>query len=192
MGFSITWCAVRTANEQKILETFELSPTGKTEEFPESAVSMAQLDTGWQVIWCNRYNSPLITEKILADISHDHDVYLCLIEEHVMASSAQFWSGGERKWLISHQGENGPMGIYTAGEIPECFTAIKLEMEKLQQAEGGDSAVVDYLFEVPLKVAQVFVDFRHDEECPHISNGQFTVLTHPTMHKSFLTRLFGK
>src|SRR5262245_22482663 len=50
MGFSITWCAVREEGAQKFLDQLDLSPTGETEEIPESLISAAKLDTGWRVI----------------------------------------------------------------------------------------------------------------------------------------------
>jgi len=61
MGFSITWCAVRDGNTQKVLDQLALSPTGDTEEVPESLISTAKLDTGWRIIWYNedvRFSEP--------------------------------------------------------------------------------------------------------------------------------------
>src|SRR5437867_4773616 len=101
MGFSITWCAVREEGAQKLLEQLGLSPTGKTEEFPESLISTAKLDTGWRVIWYNEYGCPFLRPDDLGSISSEQDVLLCLVEEHVMASSLEMWSGGKRKWYFS-------------------------------------------------------------------------------------------
>ncbi len=192
MGFSVTWCAVREEHAQTFLQQLGLSPTGETEEFPESAVSTAKLDTGWRIVSCNEYESPLLRRKALAEISRDVDVILCLVEEHVMASSSELWSGGKRQWWISHQGENGPKGLDVEGSLPDCFSAIRREMEDMQGAEGGDDADVDYIFEIPLRVAQGLVGFKHDEECPHISKEQFVVLSRPTIRKSFFAKLLGK
>ncbi|TKB23290.1 hypothetical protein FCL47_23315 [Desulfopila sp. IMCC35006] len=192
MGFSITWCAVHEKDADRLLEDLSLLPTGETEEFPESHVSMAKLDSGWRIIWCNKYNSPIIESKRLAEISRERDVLFCLVEEHVMASSSEFWSGGNRRWWISHQGENGPKGLDVTGEVPECFPAIKREMEEAQQAEDGGSAEVDYIFEIPLKVAQELVGFKHDEDCSQILKEQFIVLASPSPKKGFFSRLFGK
>jgi hypothetical protein len=192
MGFSITWCAVHEKDEERLLEDLSLSQTDETEEFPESPVSMAKLDTGWRIVWCNKYDSPIIGSKRLSDISRERDVLFCLVEEHVMASSSEFWSGGNRKWCISHQGENGPKGLDVVGDVPECFIAIKKEMEEAQQAEGGDKADVDYIFEIPLMVAKTLVGFKHDEDCAHISEEQFIVLSRPPKSKGIFSRLFGK
>jgi len=191
MGFSITWCAVREESAQKVLDHLELSPTGATEAFPESLVSTAKLDTGWRILWYNEYGCPFLTPEQLSVISREQDLLLCLVEEHVMASSAESWSGGTRTWWISHEGENGPGGLSTDGRLPEVFSSIRKEMEDAQRAEGGDSADVDYYFEIPLKVAQSLVGFKHDEECPHLTEEQFVVLSRPAK-KGFLGKLFGR
>lgn len=192
MGFSITWCAVREERAQKLLNELELSPTGETEEIPESLISSAKLDTGWRVIWYNEYGCPFLTAEQLGTISKEHDVLVCLVEEHVMASSAEFWSGGTRKWWISHQGDKGPRGLSTDGRLPESFSSIRSEMETAQRADGGDESDVDYFFEIPLKVAESIVGFKHDEECPHMSEGQFVVLSRPATKKGLFGKLFSR
>ena len=168
-----------------LVDRLGLSPTGETEELPESPITAALLDTGWRVIWCNKYGSRFFRPEDLGNISSDCDLLLCRVEEHVMASSSEFWTGGKRKWWISHEGENGPKGLDADGELPECFPAIKAEMEMAQRAEGGDDADVDYIFEIPLKVAQSLVGFKHDEDWPHMSEDQFTVLARPAAEKGF-------
>jgi hypothetical protein len=193
VGFSITWCAVREAEADRFVDAVGLRPTPETEEYPESPFSMAVLDNGWRVIWCNEYGSPALDPKAIEAASMASDVLLCLVEEHVMASSSELWSQGKRKWKISHEGENGPKGLDSSGELPECFKGIKAEMEQAQIAEGGEAADVDYIFEIPLKVAQSIVGFKHDEDCSHIKTG-FVVLSAsaPEAKKSIFQRLFNR
>lgn len=191
MGYSVSWCAVPEEAAQKCFEKLGLSPTGATEEIPESLISSATLDTGWRVLWYNKYGCPFLRPSDLANLSKEHDVLLCLIEEHVMASSADLWSRGGREWWISHEGENGPKGLSFEGELPDCFASIRAEMESAQSAAGGDGAGVDYIFEVPLKVAQSVVGFKHDEDCPHVQGEGFVVLSKDSPKKTFIRKLFG-
>lgn len=177
MGFSVTWCAVPEANADQFLNRVGLQPTGETEELPESLISVARLDTGWRVIWYGEYGCPFLRPKDLARLSVDHDVLLCLIEEHVMASSSELWSGGSRKWWLSHEGEDGPRGLSVDGDPPASFAPVRDEMEKLQRDEGGDEAGVDYIFEIPLRVAQSIVGFKHDEDSDHLLGDGFAVLS---------------
>jgi len=134
MGYAITWCAVREEDADAFLQSLGLVATGATEEIPDSRISSGRLDTGWRVLWYNEYDCPFLRPTDLRRLSADRDVLLCRIEEHVMASSAE-WA-----------------------------------------AEGGDDADVDYLFEIPLKVAQGLVGFKHDEDSPHLVDGAFGVL----------------
>lgn len=186
MGFAITWCAVREDGAHKLLEQLGLSPTGETEEFPESLISAAKLDTGWRVIWYNEYGCPFLRPEDLRVVSNDQEIVMCLVEEHVMASSSELWRGGKRAWWISHEGEDGPKGLSVEGDPPECFASIRREMEEAQRAEGGDDAGVDYIFDIPLKVAQTLVGFKHDQ-----SEEQFTVLSRSAPKRGFLGRLFN-
>jgi hypothetical protein len=163
----------------------------RSEAIPESLISAAKLATGWRVLWYNKYGCPFFGPKELAELSKEHDVLLCLVEEHVMASSSELWSCGSRKWWISHEGENGPKGLSFEGELPECYSSIRAEMEKSQNAAGGDEAGVDYIFEIPLKVAQSIVGFKHDEDCPHMQGERFVVLSKAGPKQGFMRRLFG-
>jgi len=192
MGFSISWCAVREEGADQFIQRLGLLPTGETEQFPESLISTGKLDTGWRVIWHNKYDCPYLRPEDLAKLSIDHEVLLCLIEEHVMASSSELWSGGRRKWWISHEGENGPKGLSVGGDLPEAFPAVRKEMEELQLAEGGVTAGVDYIFEIPLKIAQTLVGFKHDETCEHLIGQHFMVMSRDTPKTSILSRLLKR
>jgi hypothetical protein len=192
MGWAITWCAVREDKAEQFLTELGLSPTGKTEEVPESLISTAKLDTEWQLIWYNKYDCPFLKPEKRAVLSSDKDVLLCQVEEHVMASSAEMWSQGKRTWWVSHEGEDGPKGLATDGNLPEPFQAIRKEMEEAQLAEGGEDADVDLIFEIPLKLAQALVGFKHDENDAHVIDGRYIVLSRAESGGGLLRRLFGK
>jgi hypothetical protein len=192
MGYAITWCAVREPNAEHFLRSLALSPTGETSEDPATLISSAKLDTGWRVLWYNEYGCPFLRPADLRRISADYDVLLCLIEEHVMASSTELWSGGGRKWWLGHNGDDGPKGLDVEGEPPDSFPAIRREMEKRQAESGGDSAEVDYIFEIPLKVAHSLVGFKHDEDNPHLVGNEFIALSRIEQGGGLLRRLFGK
>jgi hypothetical protein len=146
----------------------------------------------WRALSHNKYGCSYLQPKDLSSLSIDHDVILCLIEEHVMASSSEFWSKGKRQWWISHEGENGPKGLEIDGHPPENYSAIRKEMEDLQLAEGGDDAGVDYIFEIPLAVAMSLVGFKHDETCSHLIGGRFEVMSQAAAKPGLLSRLLGR
>ena len=192
MGVSISWCAVREEAAEPFLQDLGLTPTGDTEEFPASLISVAKLDTDWRVLWYNKYGCPFLTPEHLSRLSISRDILFCLVEEHVMASSAELWSGGKRLWWLSHEGEGGPRGLACEGKLPEFFPAIREKMEEQQRAAGGDHAGVDYLFEIPLKVAEGIAGFKHDDDWPHVIGGRLHVVSGITPRTGLLGRLFKR
>jgi hypothetical protein len=108
-----------------------------------------------------------------------------------MASSSEFWIDGSLKWKLSHEGEDGPVGLEEVGQCPPEFSAIRSKYEKLQADEGGDSAEVDYMFEIPLMAAKAITGFKHDEEMTeHLS--PFRVLKRTNEKRGFFSRIFSK
>lgn len=187
MGFAISWIACRETHTNAVLQRLHFTPTGETEDVPDSPLSLFRA-AGWCVVWANEYGSPHFTEKKLAELSTVSDIVLALVEEHAMASSAEYWTNGTRQWRISHQGENGPIGLDVEGQPPAIFVDIRSSLEKEQEEAGGMEADVDYLFDIPLKVAESITGFKHDV----VLEGKFEVLQHQKpKNAGFFQRLFG-
>ncbi len=60
-------------------------------------------------------------------------------------------------------------------------------MEQAQQGADG----VDYIFEIPLRVAESLVGFKHDERPRHGVGAKFIEMVHGSPKASFFQRLFG-
>jgi hypothetical protein len=192
MGYSCSWFAVREQFAAGFLEHLGLEATGEEEEWPESMIATAPLKGGWHVLWYNEYDCPFLRSEALRTLSLKHEILVCQIEEHVMASSAELWSAGVRQWRVSHEGESGPKGLNWDGQLPDGFVAIKAQMEKEQLDAGGDAADVDYIFEIPPLVARSIAGFKHDEGCDFLDGHQFRVLHRTKAAKNFWARLFRR
>jgi hypothetical protein len=194
MGYSISWCAVREQDAEALLQQLGLTSTGEAEEqVPRSLICAAKLDTGWRIIWCNKYTCPFLRTQNLRDLSTNRDLLFCQVEEHVMASSSEMWSRGARVWRLSHQGDTDPRSLDADGALPESFASIRQQMEEEQRTSDADEGGVDYIFEIPLRVAQALVGFMHDEDCPHLVDGGFVVLSrNEPSGGGWFRRLFGK
>jgi hypothetical protein len=94
--------------------------------------------------------------------------------------------------FIPRRGEHGAKGLTAEGLLPDSLAAIRTEMETAQIAEGGEKADVDYIFEIPLRVAKSIVGFKHDERCDHMPENQFHVMSRATVNQGFFRRFFGR
>lgn len=190
MGYSVSWCAVPEQHGDSFIAELGLAVTGETEDIPESEYCQVALATGWRLLWVNQYASRLLSGDRLQQLSSNYDILLCLVEEHVMASSSELWHEGKMAWRIAHEGDQGPKGLEVSGAPPASLSSVRSEMEQLQVSSGGDDADVDYIFEIPLKVAKGLVGFKHDEECEVLANDQFSVLSQTAAKKGLLRGLF--
>jgi hypothetical protein len=199
MGFSITWFAVPEANAESFLRGLDLVDSGQTEEFPDSLICTARMDTGWQVLWYNKFECPFLDQDVVVALSKTHEILVCTVEEHCMDCAATLWRGGRRLWHLHYDGSRGPKGLDVDGDLPPCLPAIKDEMEREQLAAGGDKAGVDMIFEIPVRVAKTLTGFKHDEDSPHVVGGVFHVLARTTRattlvppRQGFFRRMFDR
>lgn len=123
------------------------------------------------------------------------ELIVCMVNETCMVSEAEGWLQGHREWRIVHDCEQGLDHAHGEGNLPPAFAEIRAELIARQQAEGGDKAGVDHVFDVPVEVAKSFTDYRYDSDPPGLPPGAFEVceFTRPLAEKkSFFQRLFGK
>ena len=190
MGYVVSWCAVREEQAAEMLADLGFAATGrKSSDRGADAVTLP-LPSGWRLFWFLKYARAPLDARRLRDFSKSRDILVCHIEEHVMESIAEYWSQGRTLWRIRHQGEDGPVGLDVEGSPPESLTRIRMEMEREQREDGGADAEVDFLFEIPLLVAQDLTGFKHDEEDEDLVGEGYEELDR-VKTPGFFGRLFG-
>ena len=177
MGFAISWLAVSGKDPQQVLQELQLHRTGETEEFPESPVSAAQLPSGWFLVFANRFDSPLVADGSLQQLSLGCTVISCLVEEHVMFSSATCYSNGKIKWHVAHDAQESIYHLSANGDLPPEFNDIYVSLKQEQDDSGGDKSDVDYIHDVPVSLAKAVTSFRHDQDIQGDSPEPFEILT---------------
>lgn len=201
MGFSITWFAVPESASETFLQKLGLVETGESEEWPDSPISTAVMETGWRVLWYDKNSCPFLGSEAVAELSRDHEILVCKVEEHCMVSSSAVWRAGQRLWYLHHDGSGGPKGLDIEGSPPDCCASVCAEMERKQIDAGGINAGVDFIFEIPLLVAEQLTGFKHDKEPSAVVGDVFRVLETtadtpapptPSPKRGFLNRLFGR
>ena len=176
MGFAISWFAVSGKEPQRVLDELSLSHTGDLEVFPESPLTCASLQGGWFLVFANSFDSPLVSEQALNNLSAGCRVVSCQVEEHVMFSSATGYANGARTWHVEHDAQESIYHLVSNGDVPPAFNDIYASLKKEQDAAGGTEADVDYIHDVPVTLAKAITSFRHDEDIQCADAEPFEVL----------------
>jgi hypothetical protein len=194
MGFSMSWVAVKGKPAADILGELQLRPTGVRGLEGESPFVGSMSDDGWYLIVVSNDGLRILETSVLERLSAGCDVLTCTVEEHVMFSQAAGWKDGRRLWVVTHEGEDGPVGIDEAGALPPEYAPIRTRLTKEQAAAGGVDADVDHLFDIPVVLVQAFTGYKHDEPSTAFEARGFEVLESeaPAGRRSLLGRLFGK
>jgi hypothetical protein len=163
MGYAISWIAFKDTTVAQAAGLLGLSLSGETEEEPESMFSGVHLDSGWSVVVINEYAHTFVRERTLRQVSAAAYIVAASIEEHVMFSSSEGWENGNLIWKVAHASESGPRHLQEHGLLPKEYLSVKERLLAAQQREDENSREVDYMFDVPLELAEAIVGFKHDK-----------------------------
>lgn len=192
MGFSLSWAVVETKPKEVVQSELKLQGTGAFEEIPESPYVGASLPKGGYLVVAD-HEDRLVTPEILEMLSSGAVVTACMVEEHVMVSTASRWQNGKMLWSITHDAGRGIQHLDSQGDLPPEFPTIRDRLQSEQAAAGGDKAGVDHLFDVPIELAYSLTGFRHDHDIEGAGEAPFEVLSSLATpeKKSWIKRLFG-
>ncbi len=176
MGFSLSWLGVKGVPPDVVLEALGLGGTGGRDEVPDAPLNGVELPGAWYLVIANRQPPEFFQESVLQRLSTIGEVVICFVEEHVMCSSATGWKHGRTMWSVLHDAQRDIEHLEAAGDLPSTFAAIRERLLASQQAAGGRTANVDYIFEVPVVLAEALTGYRHDAEIPALGKRPFEVL----------------
>jgi hypothetical protein len=198
MGFSQSWVAVKGKPRAAVLGAFGLHGTGKREEIAESPIVGADLPRGWFLIVTDRACHRFLDDRVLERLSAGCEVVAGYVEEHVMVSTSAGWKVGQRTWSLTHDGQIDIEHLEAKGDLPSVFAGIRDGLRFDQQIAGGRHAQVDYLFEVPVMLAESLTGYRYNADFPERAERPFEVLVETSVSRSlggtgpsFWKRLFG-
>jgi len=164
MGYAISWLAVRNTPEESVLAALGLEKTGESEELPESKWCSKRVNE-WTLVWFNSFQPGKLRSAVP---KLRGEVVLFDVEEHVMFASAADYKDGRLSWRIAHDAQETPDHLVVEGNPPESLKRIRAE----QLARMTEDPEVDFVIEIPVRIAQEIVGFRYDGE----SEGNFDVL----------------
>jgi hypothetical protein len=93
-----------------------------------------------------------------------------------MFSTAAGWRDGEQIWAVTHSSEEGIEHLDSQGELPVNFALIRDRRFSQQRAADGKGLPVDYIFDIPVALAESLTGYRHDGQIPDIGEQGFEVL----------------
>jgi hypothetical protein len=162
VGFCMSWIAIRGKSKTELLSELCLIDTSESDPANESPISGTEFNSGWFLLVLNEIEHPYIGEEFLAALSRECEAVGAQVFEGIMYSSSFFYRNGNREWKITHHPEDGVEGIEAEGVLPAEFELIRSDLEK-RQKEAGDAEGVDYIFDVPLKMAENICGYAHDQ-----------------------------
>ena len=160
MGMSQCWAAVEGAGADEVCRALGLRRTGAYEDFDEGPMSGFMTGSGWYVVTDMSFT--LLEEPAVA--ARLSSIGRCVwggVVETTMYAAATAYENGQEIWAVTYEGEGGPRieALEARGALPSSYASIKNEMT-VEQA--GDPEV-DYIFEIPVRLAWALTGYRHDE-----------------------------
>jgi len=161
MGFKITWLAFHGKDKTGVLDSMHLRDTGIDDEAMEADAAAASFPDGWTIVVLNRFAHPFAEDASLMLFSQGCTVIACHIHEGVMFSAAQMYRGGKRQWAVIRDFQSGEYHLDVEGRPPPSLVEIAERLTR-QYRDTGEADGVDYMFDIPLELAQSLYGFRHD------------------------------
>ena len=171
MGVSLAWLGIQTTAAEEVQARLGVSETGESGDYYDFPMAGLMLANHWYLLTAKGCEHPILSERVLSDLSAGISLVACSIEEHVMVQSAAFWRGGKEIWSVLHRGgDYGILDLVVKGLPPDPFNDLRTRTFALQSSEGGADADVDYIADIPLELARSIVGFKHDEVNPGIDD----------------------
>jgi hypothetical protein len=192
MGVSLSWLAVKGKSPEVVHAELELYSTAQPGEAAISPFVAATSNAGWHLIVARGCEHRIISPLVIKRLSRRCEVLTCTVEEHVMYSEATGWRDGQCLWSVAHSGEDEDTQktVSEKGALPVEYPAIRERFFREQEAENAAESEVDFLFEIPVVLAQTFTGYKYDESSPAFEAHGFELLE--SSRKSFFQRLFAK
>ena len=185
--------AVNSNMRNTAVNALGLRLTGEYQELNEADLTAVQLPTGWFLLTLNRGDDAIMDNKLLTKISAHTELIHCMVIENMMSSYVSSWQNGREVWSVVHYGDQDIEHLEAKGNLPANYQQI-LDRALTRQAEsGGKQSMVDYIFEVPVELAESVTGYRHDKVLQGLTGKVFETLarTDATPKRSWFRKILG-
>ena len=80
------------------------------------------------------------------------------------------------RWSLTHDAQQGRDHLEAQGELPPAFSSILSQSKAKQHDADANVQGVDFIFDVPVELAQSLVGYRHDRDILGLSGKVFSAL----------------
>jgi hypothetical protein len=161
MGFKVSWFAFHNISKEDVLQRLTLVDTGIVDEANESPVSGTEIPGSWFILFANDFE--FATSQRLSSLSANCRLVAGQVHEGIMYSAACGYEHGTSVWELSHDAQEGVYSLTSSGSLPPCFEQIRENLIGKQDAAGGQSSDVDYVFDIPVEPAYALCGYCHDK-----------------------------
>jgi hypothetical protein len=162
MGRSLSWFALSGMAPAALLDELQLVRSGQTTDHPGRGIHCATLPGGAVLLHVDDADSRLTAAPVLAALSRHGQLIACRAEEHVMFSAAACYRGGALAWSVEHDAQQDICHLAVAGAAPDELAAMRAAaLHEHDHGPCGD-ADTDYMFDVPIRLAETLTSFSHD------------------------------
>ena len=200
MGFRISWVGFKAVDKPALLAHLGFRDTGAPDEANEAPFSLAVIPTGWVILFSNDFD--FAPAEHLIGLSAGMSLVACQVHEGIMFSSAHGYENRQEQWGVWHDGGDAKKrDLKTTGHLPSAFTEIRQRLLAQQDADdkrqvalpldqqnGGaahgngpqllnpNTMAVDYLFDIPVDLAEAMTGYRHDRLKFSWGEPRFTII----------------
>jgi hypothetical protein len=175
VGFNMSWIFVDGINEDALYGALDLAATDETPDPHDLGTSYvplagAALKSGWSAAFAKYaliMDAAMGTNPArLSRLPAKSRCITCVVLEHAMVSYASLWQDGRFAWQIRHDPSQGDEHLEALGDLPAAFAGfrdIAIDKRRAQKAHNRSGEWgVDYVFDVPLDVADTITGYRCD------------------------------
>jgi len=198
MGFSHSWVAVQGLSPERALEALgmEVSEVLAPRDIPDwrRITVMGQMKDDWLLVLSADAEDAF--EGKLSRLTLLGPAIACSVYESVMFSEARFYVGGEQSWRVAHdpEKEESVGALEVTGSLPAELEAVIRKARAEQDAEGGEDADVDIMFDIPGDLSKLICGYKPGDD--EREGFRYSVLRkiggEPAKKPGFLGRLFGR
>jgi hypothetical protein len=167
MGTSTSWIAVEGASLDQVTRELGLSLASSDSAGPtgDGGYEVAVLPTGWVLLVRRMERNGVVADPVvLRNLSRLWRVVGCDEETHVMHSASSEWRKGGEVWALVHSSEEAAAHLGVRGEPPADWQKTRDKFLAKHAAAEAAKKNVDYVFEIPLVVADLVVGYRLDSD----------------------------